>query len=556
MSQELKNIPAGVEDFKELIDGNYYYIDKTDFIRDTFSGKAVLYTRPRRFGKTLNMSMLNYFYSIKHKENRYLFDGLKISQIQDAERCQNQYPVIFLSFKDVQGDNFEDALYKYSSRLYILLQNYPELFESNKLSRFDKQRLEKYLNAETSSRQLSDSLEFLSMCLYKHYGKKVIILIDEYDVPLNSAWDNGYYEGMVSFIRSLFSQALKTNDFLEKAILTGCLRISKESIFTGLNNLVVHSITDDESASAFGFTQEEINRLYTAYGLSDHLDIVKEWYDGYRFGSIDIYNPWSTLLYLSHLLVNPLRPPETFWANTSGNSIVMDYISKAGRQRKEEFADLISGTPVQKPIRESLTYRDLKDPENIYSFLFLTGYLKRIDNTETGPYKLLIPNKEVKEIYINQFNEYFKRLLDDHREDIINAMVNHDAETMEKHFSTILINSASYHDNLESFYHGFILGLFTNCGYQISSNREAGEGRYDVVLKPEIGFDHMILLELKHSKTEDDLVKDAESALEQILDRKYLEDSIFSNYSEKIVYGISFHKKRCCVRLLKPAVST
>lgn len=411
MEPSKKEIPVSIEDFKELIDGNNYYIDKTDLIEATFHENAVLYTRPRRFGKTLNMSMLYYFYSMHETKNRYLFDGLRISSSAEALKHQNQYPVIFLSLKDISDSDFPSAMESFADIIRETFSRFPELQSSSKLSKHEKDKLDLFLSSSASFVDLKNSLRFLTECLYKHHGAKSVILIDEYDVPLNKAWTYSYYDEMCEFIRSMFSRALKSNMYLKKTILTGCLRISKESIFTGLNNLKVCSISDTSSSEYFGFTQQEIDDLYTSFGFADKLWLVKKWYDGYRFGRTEIYNPWSALMYLDNLINDSEAEPEAYWANSSENAIILECLKNSSPQTRQEFDDLIHGKSIVKPIREELTYREISNPANIYSFLLLTGYLKSIGKTDRRQNELMIPNLEVRTIYEDQFQSYFEYII-------------------------------------------------------------------------------------------------------------------------------------------------
>lgn len=550
MKTAAKKIPVGIEDFKKLIEGGFYYVDKTDFIEETLAENIVLYTRPRRFGKTLNMSMLYYFYSMQEKDNHSLFDGLKISRSNEAARHQNQYPVIFLTLKDISDRDFSSALEGFSSLISDVFSEFWELADSDKLLENEKKMFKQYMQGTADSIQLKKSLLFLTKCLYKHFGKPAVVLIDEYDVPLNKAWENGYYDEMCEFIRSLFSLVLKSNKYLEKAVLTGCLRISRESIFTGLNNLTVRSVSDLGSASYFGFTQQEINELYTAYGFANKLPLVKKWYDGYRFGRLEIYNPWSTLQYLHDLIRDSEAQPQAYWANSSGNAIVMNYIRNAGVQTRQEFEDLIHGKSVIKPIREELTYREMENPANIYSFLLLTGYLKSIGKKDGRQNELMIPNQEVREIYEEQFSLYFENLIGRTKDAVFKAMLSQSPEEVHYYLDMLLKRNTSYFDSAEKFYHGLMLGLLLDCGYYITSNQESGDGRYDILLSPEQVNKPMILIELKHTSDENKLEAEAISALKQIKKRRYMENPKYDKFPVKIGYGISFNKKDCCVKLL------
>ena len=406
----MKNIPIGVEDFKELIDRGYYYVDKSMFMKDVLKEKVVLYTRPRRFGKTLNMSMLNYFYNIKEKENAYLFNELAISKDEEVMQHQNKYPVIFLSLKDMKRDIFERQVEKFRSLISYIMEQYHELLSSNDLSKTEKKLMEEYITKTSNESDLQDSLFNISVCLEKHYKEKVVILIDEYDVPLQHAYLQGYYDEMVGFLRNVFSAALKTNTSLRQGILTGCLRIAKESIFTGMNNFSVYGITEEISASYFGFTPNEVQEILSYYDLLAYENEVKNWYNGYLFGKQEMYNPWSIIHYVKKATRTTDKSPVSYWANTSGNDIVMRYIQQGDRQMKEEFDVLVNKGSIVKKIMPELTYREMDNIDNIYSFLLFTGYLKIGKQIDRNVYELEIPNEEVREVYINQFEEYFKQV--------------------------------------------------------------------------------------------------------------------------------------------------
>ena len=373
----MKTISTGTENFKEFIDHNYYYVDKSDFIESALSDKVVLFTRPRRFGKTLNMSMLQYFLSIKEKDNAYLFNGLNITKNQEIMKYQNKYPVIFMTFKDMKGLIFDEQIEQFTFLISNIIKEHHELLKSDKLDEDDKNKLEKYRSGESTITEIKNSLLFISRCLKRHYDQKVIILIDEYDVPLQSAYLHNYYDEMTNFMGGVLSSVLKTNDSLEKGILTGCLKTAKESIFTGLNNFTVYSIFNKGKTSRhFGFTQSEIDELLRYYHLEEYQDKIKEWYDGYLFGNVNIYNPWSTLNYIRQIIQEQDDMMASYWANTSGNDIVYNYIKKGNEVLKKEFEELIQGGSVLKTIKPELTYREMEDIHNIYSFLLFTGYLK------------------------------------------------------------------------------------------------------------------------------------------------------------------------------------
>ena len=556
----MKRISTGIENFKELLDNNYYYVDKTMLIEDVLSDKVTLYTRPRRFGKTLNMSMLYYFFSNKEKENAYLFDGLYISRQQEAKSYQNQYPVIFLTLKDMNNNNFQSQVYKFSSIIAGIIDKYPDVINSSLLNNRDKIWLEKYHNLEANIDELKEALYNISIFLNKHYGKKVILLIDEYDVPLQSAYNNGYYDEMVDFLRSMFSSALKTNDALERGILTGCLRISKESIFTGLNNFTVRNITDKEASDCFGFTQKEIDDLLKYYDLIEKRPEIKDWYDGYLFGKTEIYNPWSALNYIKKLLSDDQFLAISFWANTSSNELVRLYIENATLKMKEEFEQLINGKSIIKKIVPELTYREMnfknvKDMnDNVYSFLLFTGYLKikgKVYDQEgqeiRNTYELVIPNKEVKYIYEDIFMNWFESYQKERRDDFIDLLLVKKEKEAQKVLNQVLKNSISYFDNYENFYHGFLVGFLNADGYTVKSNRESGEGRFDIAVLPMYIDDQAIIIECKHSKNIKELRKDSDEASKQIIDQKYIEGLQEEGYENVIGYGISFYKKQCII---------
>ena len=541
----MKLIQPGIEDFKELIDINAYYMDKTSFIEEVLKEKVVIYTRPRRFGKTLNMSMLYYFFSNKEKENAYLFDGLNISHNEEAMKHQNQYPVIFLSLKEMVNLSFDRQIASFSNIIYELLDNLIELLESDQLTDVTKKKLNSLHKETASIEDLSTSLRIISQAMYTHYHQKVIIIIDEYDVPLQSAYQNDYYDEMVDFLRSIFSSSLKTNNALEKGIMTGCLRISKESIFTGLNNFSSYSILDNIANEYFGFTEKDVQQLLADCHLSQNMNEVKEWYDGYRFGDLEIYNPWSTLSYVKYKIRDDSFKPVSFWANTSSNSIVMKYIQTGDRGLRNEFEQLMNGQSIVKDIKSELTYREMDDINNIYSFLLLTGYLKAINDLGDHQYELVIPNKEVYEIYKQSFMSYFTDYAGSRKNELYLELVNGDARKVNLLLNDILIRSISYFDNQESFYHGFLVGLLN--GYEVISNREAGDGRFDLCVMPETILGTVILIECKHSIRQDCLIEDAEAGARQITDRNYLEEKRFKIYAHAVGYGISFYKKQCYV---------
>ena len=542
----MRRIPIGVEDFKRMIETDFYYIDKTEWISDVLKEKVVFYTRPRRFGKTLNMSMLYYFFS--NKEDGKLFNGLNIASNKEANKHMNQYPTIFITLKDMENVNLSDQIEKFQAIIsQIMIQNI-ELITSPHLVDIQKKILNQYLNRESSFVDLKEALLNISICLKQHYGKSVILLIDEYDVPLKSAYTNGYYDDMVGFLRGVFSSALKSNIALQKGILTGCLRISRESIFTGINNFNVYSIMEEKSSTHFGFTQQEVNTLLDNYHLGEYKEEVKVWYDGYQFASNEIYNPWSVLKYVNKGTQETPKP-ECFWANTSGNDLVMDYIKRGNSQMYTEFESLISGKTITKHLEFELTYREMDDLNNVYSFLLLTGYLKVVKESDSYMYELKIPNHEIKELYQRSFMKYFRSYVETRKNDFINALLEENVDKAETLLSDILLKRISYFDNQENFYHGLIMGMLSDYGSE--SNKEIGEGRPDIVLYPRTFSEKVIVIECKHSNNEDNIVADSHKAAKQIVEKKYVEGVLAKGYREVISYGMSFYKKRCSIVLVE-----
>lgn len=541
----MKFIPTGIENFKELIDNKYYYVDKTNFINDVIKEKVALYTRPRRFGKTLNMSMLYYFFSNKEIGNSYLFEDLNISHNTEALKHQNKYPTIFISLKDMKNNSLKKQMNRFKEIISLCAKNYLELLTSPSLLESEKKLFRKYVDNLIQEDELESALFNISYFLNKHYHQKVILLIDEYDVPLQSAYQNQYYEEMVDFLRNTFSMVLKTNDALEKGIMTGCLRISKESIFTGLNNFSSYSILDTISNEYFGFTQNEVNELLKNYNLSVYINEVKKWYDGYLFGNIDIYNPWSTLAYVKNKIHNSDFYPTSFWANTSENEIVVNYIQSGDRKLKQEFEALMNHQTLVKYIKPELTYREMDNINNIYSFLLFTGYLKVAKDLKENKYELLIPNKEIFEIYKQTFMSYFEDFKSSKKNILYHEFIQGNTKQINQLLNEILLNSISFYDNQESFYHGFLVGLLND--HEILSNRESGNGRFDICILPDNLFGTVLLIECKHSLNEDHLIEDAKLGIQQILDKKYLEEKTFTKYNDIIGYSISFYKKQCYV---------
>lgn len=554
-------LPVGIEDFMEIRRQGFYYVDKTRLIEQLLDswGKVNLFTRPRRFGKTLTMSMLRYFFEIG--ADKTLFDGLYISQNEQfCEEYMGKFPVVFLTLKGVDGTTFEEARLSLAELIAAEARRFKFLLESNKLDDDDKEMYRELISLNKSqnpatSVKLRFSLKNLSELLYKHYEQKTIVLIDEYDVPLDKAFQDGYYGEMVSLIRGLLGETLKTNDFLQFAVLTGCLRVSKESIFTGLNNFKILSITDVRFDEQFGFTENEVKKLLNAYHLESHLPEVKEWYDGYHFGDADIYCPWNVINHVELLCEDSKAEPKCYWINSSGNSLVKRFISKANKTTQDEIERLISGEPIEKSVRLELTYDEIDNSiDNIWSVLFTTGYLTQIGMTEQGAYKLVIPNKEVREVYKLQIQDWFDKKLRDNTEQLTafwNSVEGGNAEAVEQYLNRTLSNSISVFDTKApekekgSSYHTLLVGLLTgNTDWVVRSNVEAGEGFADIIVEPE-DPDAGIILELKYSKEATGLEKACKKAIQQIKDRRDSEYLKNDGRHNIILYGIAFYKKRC-----------
>ena len=545
----MKYVPIGIEDFKEFIDKNYYYVDKSMLIKDVINQKVCLFTRPRRFGKTVNMSMLYYFLSLKEKENAYLFDNLKIAHYPDIMDHHNRYPVIFLTLKDIKELSFDIALNKFKILMSQTYYQFLELENSQYLDNFEKTIFKNIKTMNSDKTLLQSSLSYLSLFLEKHYHQKVIILIDEYDVPLQDAYLHGYYEEMTNFLKSFFSTSLKTNNALEKGVLTGCLRIAKESIFTGLNNFSVYSILNKGTTSMyFGFTQEEVFEALSYYHLKEYNEKMKEWYDGYLFGDKEIYNPWSTLKYIDQIIRENDSQPQSYWANTSGNDIIYKYMQQADNQMKDDFDKLSSGKVITKRIKSELTYREMDDINNIYSFLLFTGYLKTTQKIDLNTYQLMIPNKEIKYIYMMIFDEWFNEVITNNHYYFTEALMNGNEEKARKILNDILFCSISYYDGKEDFYHGFMMGMLQ--GYPIKSNRESGNGRFDIIIIPRDFDSQGIVIECKKANSLKELKKKSQEAALQIEKKGYIEGYMSDGYTNFIGYGIAFYKKSCYITKL------
>ena len=562
MGRKIK-LPVGIEDFKEIRQEEFYYIDKTKLLEQLLEkwGKVNLFTRPRRFGKTLNMSMLRYFFEIGTDES--LFDGLYIKNNKKiCEEYMGKFPVIFISLKNVEGLDFETALYRFVEIIGREAERFYFLLHSEKLTVNEKERYKTLIRLDNGRYSmdvniLASALRLLSELLYKHYGKKTIIIIDEYDVPLDKAFQNGYYREMVSLIRAMFGDALKTNDFLQFAVLTGCLRVSKESIFTGLNNFKVLSIADTRFDEQFGFTDEEVQTLLESYGLLEHISETKEWYDGYHFGDADVYCPWDIINHVDRLCGEPDAKPQSYWINTSGNGLVKRFIGKANKTTRDEIERLVSGETIEKQVSLDLTYDEIDTTiDNLWSVLFTTGYLTQTGMTESGAYKLVIPNKEVREVYKLQIQEWFKRTVMSNTEQLKNfwkAFDGGDTKAVENYLNRTLSNSISVFDTKardeekESSYHTILVGLLVgNADWLVKSNVEAGDGFADIIVETE-DFDAGIIIELKYSKTFSGMDKACEKAITQIKEKRYDEYLKNDDRHDIMIYGIAFCKKKCKV---------
>lgn len=549
------NIPVGVSDFEKIRSNGYYYIDKSGLIGELLRAGAevTLITRPRRFGKTLGMSMLEKFFDIR-KDSRELFEGLEISERQDlCSKWMNQWPTVFLSLKSVEGLNFEGAYQQLVYEISLLYQKHDYLLESTALSEQDKFLFKQLRNRQSEKTDVMRSLQLLTRLLEQHYNKKVILLIDEYDVPVAKANNHGYYNEMLDVMKGLM-QALKDNTSLRFAVITGCLRIAKESIFTGTNNFVSDTITDSRLSEYFGFMQREVDQILKDGDIEDKADSIKEWYDGYHFGEFDIYCPWDVMNYLLELQRNPKAKPVSYWKNTSDNAIIRSFIDYAGNSITKKLETLMSGGYIIQRVDESLTYDYLHSSEdNLWSLLYLTGYLTKAREEDhagelpEGTVALIIPNAEIKEIFettvIRWFDDSAKKW---NRNALFDAVWKGDSESLTREMSCLLKKTISYHDYKEDFYHAFLAGIFAGAGYMVDSNKEHGEGRSDVVVDdPANG--RIAIFEAKYTKELDDLERTCDKALQQIDDRMYAEE-YKDDYDQILCYGISFFKKRCRVK--------
>ena len=561
--EKRKKISIGVEDFKELIDKDGYFVDKTLMIEKLIESNAMvtLFTRPRRFGKTLNQFMIRRFLedertrSGERIDNGHLFDGLKIAECgEEILSHRQQYPVIFLSLKSAKQPNFQEAYKKLCGEIAGEFRRHQYLLEGNSLADDQKNIFQKIMTEQADYGGYNDALKFLSECLWQYHGKSAFILIDEYDVPLENAYFRGFYDKMIDFIRSLFESALKTNPYLEKSVITGCLRISKESIFTGLNNLETDSVLHTRFGDSFGFTQEEVEGLLAYYDLSEQLEEVKKWYDGYLFNDFEIYNPWSILKYVNDRKDHVTEFALPYWSNTSSNSIVREMVGEADEMAKADLETLMAGGTIEKQVHEDITYGDIhQTQDNLWNFLFFTGYLKKVGERTVGNnlwLEMKIPNIEVATIYENSISYWFEqRMKETDRSPLVRALETGDCEAAENFISEQLFHTISYYDYAENFYHGFMAGLLVNIGgYLVRSNRESGNGRPDIVMTESKFRGRAMILELKISDTITDMEKKCEEALTQMEEQKY-ESSLEEDCFQPILkYAICFFRKRCMVK--------
>ena len=560
-----KQIAIGVEDFKEIIDKGSYFVDKTLIIKKLIEGQAkvTLFTRPRRFGKTLNQFMIRRFFEDEITEkgekvdNGYLFDGLAVTECgEEIMQHHQQHPVIFLTLKSAKQPTYALAYMELKKRISEEYKRHRYVLQGEILTADEKARFEAISAIMDDDSLYTDALGFLSMCLAKYHGKKTIILIDEYDVPLENAYFEGFYDKMIKFIRSLFESALKTNPYLEKSVITGCLRISKESIFTGLNNLETDSVLHTRYGDSFGFTQEEVEAMLAYYDLSEQLDEVKKWYDGYLFNNFEIYNPWSLLKYVNDRKDHVTEFALPYWSNTSSNSIVREMVGEADELAKADLETLMAGGTIEKPVHEDITYGDIhQSQDNLWNFLFFTGYLKKMGewtDAEGDIYlKMAIPNMEIKKIYRESITDWFdQRMKATDRSPLKHALETGNCEAAEDFINRQLADTISYYDYAENFYHGFMAGLLVNIGgYSVKSNRESGNGRPDIVMQTvQIRKGCVIILELKIAGSIAEMDEACNRGLAQIEEQHYAEPFATEGYPEVKKYALSFYKKECMVK--------
>lgn len=554
------DVPVGISDFKKIREGGYYYIDKTDLVRKLLMPKpaeVTLLIRPRRFGKTLGMSMLAHFFDIR-EDSRELFKGLKISENQElCEEWMNKYPVLLVSFKSVDGLKFEAAYAQLAYVMAELYKKYLYLLDSEKLNLFDKEFFSCVAAGKANPEAVKNSLCKLVQLMSVYYGKEVILLLDEYDVPVAKANTNGYYEQMLDMISGMLSTAMKDNTSLKFAIVTGCLRITKESIFTGLNNFTIDTISDRRYDEYFGFTHNEIKQLLRDSELEDKFELIQQWYDGYRFGDMDIYCPWDVLNYVNKAISQGVEKPENFWEHTSDNAVIEQFLDKAEFDVTEKFETLLTGSYIKETISENLTYKFITSSEaNLWSLLYMTGYLTRVkpeamekgDNLEETQTALRIPNAEVMDIFRKSVVEWFnKKTSGSDRREFFEALWSGNDRKLTELLSDLLFDTISFHDYAESFYHAFVTGLLTGAGYIVESNYENGLGRSDIVIKDRRNR-RAVVIEAKTAASEAAMEKECLGALKQIEKNQYARKIERSGFKKVIRYGIAFYKKECLVK--------
>ena len=554
----MKIPPVGVDDFEMIRGREFYYLDKSKFIGDLIRtrGMVNLFTRPRRFGKTLTLSMLKSFFEIGSDPE--LFYGLEIEKEKElCEKYQGKFPVVSITLKGISGLTYESAMEKMQMLISTECKRLSFLAKSDRIDLNDRDMFELLRNQRSSETQLMYSLSILMRMLHAHYGKKVILLVDEYDVPLDKSNENGYYDRMIEFLRTFFGEAFKTNPDLEFAVVTGCLRISKESIFTGINNLKTDGISDNRFDEYFGFTDENVKTILEYYGLTDAYEEMREWYDGYRFGDMDVYCPWDVINHCDKLRAHPKAEPQAYWNNTSSNAIVKMFIDKSDKATRNDIEKLIAGEAIERPLTENLTYSEINESiENLWSVLYLTGYLTQ-DRTKKaespGCMRLIIPNKEIHTIFVDKIQKWFQekvRRSPDKIKEMYHALAGGEVEKAEKIISSQLKSTISYYDQKEDFYHGFLIGLLSGSqDWSLKSNREAGLGRSDIMLEDEEG-EYGIVIEVKRAVKRDDMELKCEEALQQIEDRRYAEELL--DEAEMVwAYGIAFAEKRCRMKVKK-----
>ncbi|MCM1008894.1 MAG: ATP-binding protein [Ruminococcus flavefaciens] len=555
---KMKPLPIGVEDFKRLVERDYYFVDKTLMIKDILDKDSMvsLFTRPRRFGKTLNMSMIQRFFEKTEESNGHLFENLNISRAgQKYMQHQGQYPVISVSLKSMKQESYEDALFQFVKLLSDEFDRHAYLLNSKDISEEDREEFLMIKKRKAPTQSYFTALKLLSKCLNIYYNKNVIILIDEYDVPLESSYFCGFYDKMVGLIRSVFESALKTNPALEFAILTGCLRISKESIFTGLNNLNVYSVTASKMSDCFGFTQAEVEKIAKDFEIEDKLSQMKDWYDGYVFGKTEIYNPWSILKYVNAVMDEDTVACQPYWINTSSNSIIHELVVNSDAKTKEQIASLMEGGSIKARIYEDSVYANLNvNSDSIWSFLLFTGYLKQVDSELQGTKiysTMVIPNREVQSIYELTIQQWFEETVKKEKNPpLLQAILDEDPQAVQNEINRWLRKCISFYDTKENFYHGFLAGLLVGSEiYQVKSNRENGDGRTDITVCEYQTREVAVVIEAKIAETFRQLDAKCDEGLKQIRDMRYSEELIDDCYKKVIRYGVAFYQKACKVKM-------